>query len=82
MVENNKSYVRMCHWMSRRGSLAVFILAVIPDPIFKFAGMAAGALRFPLWKFLLLVWVGETIKSFGYVLIGYFGAPFITQFFP
>jgi len=34
-------------------------------------GIAAGALRFPVWKFLLFCWLGRTIL---YISIALFGA--------
>ena len=58
-------------WMRRRGAWAVFAVAAVPLPLFDVAGMVAGALRFPLWKFLLIGWVGKCIK---FVLLVYAGA--------
>jgi len=52
-------------WMKRWGSATVFVLALIPLP-FDVVGMAAGALRFPLWKFLLATVAGR----FPRVLVG------------
>ena len=53
-------YNRMSAWLQRWGMLAVFILAIVPF-FFDLIGMAAGILRFPLWKFLLANWLGRTI---------------------
>jgi len=39
--------------------------------VFDLAGIAAGALRFPLWKFILLCWLGRTIL---YIFIALSGA--------
>jgi membrane protein YqaA with SNARE-associated domain len=52
-------------WMKRWGSATVFVLAMIPLP-FDVVGMAAGALRFPLWKFLLATVAGRLPR----VLVG------------
>jgi len=67
------AYARMVSWMQRRGSLVLFTLSAVPNPIFDLAGLAAGALRFPLWKFLLICWPGKTIKCMGIALAGYWG---------
>ncbi|MBC7263927.1 MAG: VTT domain-containing protein [Chloroflexi bacterium] len=75
IVENTQLYARLEHWMRRYGALTIFVLSVIPNPIFDLAGFAAGALEFPLWKFLLFCWMGKTIKA---TLIAYAGAYSIT----
>lgn len=46
----------------------ILFLSIIPNPIFDFMGIAAGAFRYPLKKFLLVVWFGKTLKG---VLIAY-----------
>ena len=71
IIENRKTYDRLVNWMERHGYLTVFILSVIPNPIFDLAGMAAGALHFPVWKFLLAAWIGKTIKT---TLVAFAGA--------
>ena len=40
--------------------LAVFILSVFPL-FFDIVAIAAGALRIPLWKFVLACWLGRTL---------------------
>jgi len=53
-------YRRLVAWVERWGSLAIFIFALVPL-FFDLVGLAAGALRFPLWKFILVCWLGRTI---------------------
>ena len=55
-------YIRLEDWMRRRGWLVLFLVSLVPNPIFDFVGIAAGALRYPLWKFLIVVWAGKIIK--------------------
>ena len=45
--------------MCRFGDATVFVMAAIPNPLFDVAGMAAGSLRFPLWRFLLAAFLGK-----------------------
>ena len=66
-------YARAEQWMRRRGGWAVFILAAVPLPVFDVAGVVAGVLRYPLWKFLLIGWVGKSIKYVILVLAGAWG---------
>jgi membrane protein YqaA with SNARE-associated domain len=40
---------------------------------FDLAGIAAGALRFPLWKFILACWLGRTILYVGFVVLAALG---------
>lgn len=61
VISNQKLYLRVVEWMKRWGALAIFVNAALPL-FFDVAGMAAGALRFPLWKFVLLCWLGRSIN--------------------
>ena len=70
MFETKPRYARVKGWMQRRGFLTVFVLSAIPNPLFDMAGMAAGALRFPLWKFLISCWLGKTLKATVIALLG------------
>ena len=70
VLKNNKTYLRMERWMKRRGSIVIFVLAFVPNPIFDLAGAAAGVLRYPLWKFLLVCFLGKTPKSILVALAG------------
>ena len=81
VLEKRNAYARLHDWMQRRGSLTLFVLAVIPNPLFDLAGAAAGALRFPVWKFLLAVWAGKTIKSLVFAFGGALGVPFVIHLF-
>ena len=70
VIENRERYERMVTWMRRYGLWVIFVLAIIPNPLFDLAGMAAGALRIPLPRFLLICWVGKTIKTTLFALGG------------
>lgn len=70
MFETKPRYARVKGWMQKRGFLTVFVLSAIPNPLFDMAGMAAGALRFPLWKFLVSCWLGKTLKATVIALLG------------
>jgi len=80
-VDENPIYNRLTRWMQRYGSLTIFILAVIPNPIADLGGMAAGALRFPLWKFLTSCVAGKVIKSTTFALAGYYGIEALFKLF-
>lgn len=62
VVENARVYERLLDWTRRFGGLTIIALAIIPNPVFDLAGIAAGALRMPIWLFLLCTWIGKLIK--------------------
>ncbi len=49
------------------GAIAIFFFSLVPL-VFDLAGIVAGALRVPLWKFLLACWLGRTILYLGIIL--------------
>ena len=63
VVQRRRIYKRARTWMIRWGIGVLLILSVIPNPIFDFVGIAAGALRYPMKRFLITVWVGKTLKG-------------------
>ena len=71
VAENQKLYKRIEGWMQRYGSLAILLMAAIPNPFFDIAGLAAGALGLSWQRFLLAAWVGKTIQG---ILVSYAGA--------
>ena len=60
LLSKSKMYNRVEGWVRRWGALTIFIFSVIPF-IFDLVGIAAGAMRYPFWKFFLLCWLGRTI---------------------
>ena len=71
IVKSRQTYARLEGWMRRRGTMAIFIFSLIPLFPFDLAGIVAGALHFPLWKFFLACWLGRIIK---YICIAWAGA--------
>ncbi len=61
-VENTAAYARVQPKVQKWGGWAVLVLAAIPNPFFDLAGVAAGASKMPVWKFLVYCWIGQTIK--------------------
>lgn len=63
MVENDPSYPRVRGWMGQYGLWVIFVLSLVPNPIFDVAGIVSGAMHIPVWKFLAATWCGKVIKS-------------------
>jgi membrane protein YqaA with SNARE-associated domain len=81
LVDENPTYDRLTSWMRRHGMLTVFVLSVTPNPIFDLGGIAAGALRYPIWKFLISCAAGKIVKNIAFALFGYYGIDTIYQLF-
>jgi uncharacterized membrane protein YdjX (TVP38/TMEM64 family) len=73
LVDRGPTYERVAGWMQRHGVVTIFVLALIPNPVFDLGGIAAGALRFPLWKFLIACAAGKVLKNIVFALLGYYG---------
>ena len=50
-------------WMEKRGTLVLFIVSAIPNPIFDVVGVAAGTVGYPFKRFMAIVLVGKIIKG-------------------
>ena len=57
----------------KRGSLVVFLMSAAINPFFIPMALGMGTLRFRLWKFFLMCWAGQTVKSIGIAYCGYLG---------
>ena len=62
VIENAKIYQKIQPSVQKYGGRAIMILAAVPNPFFDLAGVAAGAVKMPLWKFLLFCMIGQIIK--------------------
>ena len=65
--------------MQRRGSLTVFLMSAITNPLFYPFALTVGTLRFGLAKFFLLCWAGKTVKGIAIAHIGYFGLGYLLR---
>jgi membrane protein YqaA with SNARE-associated domain len=62
VLQKSRYYPRIHRWVVKRGGFALFILAVVPNPLFDIGGIAAGSLGYPISRFFLWVGVGKAIK--------------------
>jgi uncharacterized membrane protein YdjX (TVP38/TMEM64 family) len=72
-IKDNPTYERVVGWMRRWGSWTIFLLALIPNPLFDIAGIIAGVLRYPWWKFVLVGMAGRIPKHILYAYSGVMG---------
>lgn len=62
VIENWRRYEKITTWVRRYGGPAILVLAALPNPFFDLAGVAAGALKMPVRKFLIWCLAGQAIK--------------------
>jgi membrane protein YqaA with SNARE-associated domain len=79
LVQRSKHYNRVRSQLVKRGATALFVLAVLPLPIFDVAGIAAGSLGYPLRRFLLWVYFGKIIKFVGIAYACHQGIHWLTD---
>lgn len=79
-MENRGFYARLVNWMKRRGALVLLCFSAVPNPLFDLAGAAAGAVRYPLWKYLLVLFFGKTVKGMLVAFAGFWTLRLLLQF--
>jgi len=80
IVEDKKRYWRLVGWVKKWGALAIFVFALVPL-FFDLVGLAAGVLRFPVWKFFLVCWLGRTILYVAFIVLAALGWHIVLPFF-
>jgi len=70
VVENSERYKKMMAWMKKYGDITILVLAFIPNPIFDMAGLIAGVLKMPVWKFLVYCIIGKILKMMLFAFLG------------
>ncbi len=78
IIQKRDVYTRLERWVKKWGALAIFVISIVPF-FFDLAGIAAGALRLPLWKFLVACWLGRIIL---YTVIAWLGAQGLEALLP
>lgn len=84
VIERAALYNKVTTWMQTHQNLAygaILLLAFIPNPLFDLAGMAAGALKLPVWKFLLACAIGKILKMLMFAYAGFYSANWLTATF-
>jgi membrane protein DedA with SNARE-associated domain len=77
VVQRSKWYDRMEWWMKKYGGFTILILGFIPNFLIDMAGMVAGALKMPWYKFALWCFLGKLPKS---LLVSYGGLVILRHF--
>lgn len=70
VVEGSERYQRVVRWMEKYGDITILVLAFIPNPLFDLAGIVAGILKMPIWKFLIYCVIGKILKMMIFAYAG------------
>lgn len=80
LVETDPKLIRVKKWMDKFGLWVIFVLAAIPNPFFDLAGIVAGATGIPIYKYLVIVWLGKVIKFGLFAVLGSHSIAIIDKF--
>lgn len=72
VLQDNRTYISAVGWLKKWGSAVIFLFTVTPLPV-DVVGIAAGALRYPVWKFLVVCFLGKAILYSGMAYAGAWG---------
>ena len=70
---SSRFYDRAIGVAERHGSLAVFIMSLIPNPIHLPMSIAIATLKYPPYKFFIFSFLGTGLKSLILAFCGYYG---------
>jgi membrane protein DedA with SNARE-associated domain len=70
---SNKMAAKFVNWAQRRGSVVIFIMSAMLNPVFAPMAIAMGALRFRLVQFFLMCVAGNLVKAMVISYAGYLG---------
>jgi membrane protein YqaA with SNARE-associated domain len=78
VVEKAGIYTKLENWMRKYGDITVLVLAFVPNPLFDMAGIIAGGLKLPVYRFLIWCWLGKVLKM---MVFAYGGATILKGLF-
>ncbi len=81
VIERADAYERIAPWVARFGGWAILVFAIVPNPFFDIAGMAAGISGMPVWRFFLFCWAGKIIKMGLFALAGAYSITWLSGWF-
>lgn len=80
VIERADIYERITPWIKKYGGWTILVLAAIPNPFFDIAGIAAGAAKMPMWRFLIFCLFGQIIKMTMFAYAGKYSIEWISNF--
>jgi membrane protein DedA with SNARE-associated domain len=81
MAERLPRYAQIARWMRRYGPAVIFVLALVPNPLFDVAGIVAGSTRMPLLLFFIPCATGKILKNWIAAWAGFYGIELLQRWF-
>jgi len=82
LAENSERYNRILHWLAshrKYTDVGILVMSAVPNPFFDLAGIAAGTLRVPLWRFYVFCTLGSVMKMLIFAYAGDLGLYWLTS---
>ncbi|MEN6410076.1 MAG: VTT domain-containing protein, partial [Anaerolineaceae bacterium] len=70
VVERSARLTKVAEYMQKYGNWAILVLSFIPNPAFDLAGMTAGAMKMPIYRFFFWCWLGKVLKMLVFAYAG------------
>jgi membrane protein YqaA with SNARE-associated domain len=77
VIQNRARAQILADWMKKYGGWTILVLAFIPNPLFDLAGITAGMLKMPMWKYLLFCMIGKILKMLMFAYAGKLSIPWL-----
>ncbi len=74
LAERSRLYERIFGFMKRHPrwtDLVILAMALVPNPFFDMAGIAAGTLKMPVWRFYIFCAMGSILKMMAFAFGGH-----------
>jgi membrane protein YqaA with SNARE-associated domain len=78
---SNKIGPRFLKWAQKRGSIVVFLMSAMFNPVFAPMALTMGALKFKFLKFFIMCLLGNILKALVVSYLGFFGIGFVQRLF-
>jgi len=73
-----KESEKISEYIKKYDATAIFVLAFIPNPLFDMAGLIAGGLKIPWWRFLIACAAGRVLRYIMLAMLGKFTLDMLT----
>lgn len=70
--KNIKESKKIEKLVEKYGIIAIFLFAAIPNPLFDIAGLVAGGLKIPWWRYLIACAAGRILRYVVLAMVGKF----------
>ena len=76
LQDHHKKYNTVMKIFKKYGGWAVFVFALVPNPVFDAIGITAGIFGYPAQKFFFLVLAGRLLRD---IILAHFGSAFASH---